>query len=161
MPLNESGRKTRERWPLEFDLAGVPRDNVTRERLLEQQRQARAPETQEETAAMNTHVVPNSFAVDYKAGNTVIDINNPPHKRYVHQEFPKMVYHHESGQTLTVQDEKQLKLALKKGFETKPAADRDYSKTNRNGVAPVKPEPSPEQLTEEEILNASAEEDEG
>ena len=81
--------------------------------------------------------VTNSFAVDYQAGETVVDINNPPKQRYVHQEFPKLMYHHESGQVVEVADEKQARLATKKGFRAEPAPSRDYSQI-KAGTAAVK-----------------------
>ena len=77
----------------------------------------------------------NSFAADYST-ETVTDINNPKPVRYVHQEFPRLVYHHENGQVMQVADDKQLKAAEKKGFSVKPAADRDYSKVTNVIVNP-------------------------
>jgi len=36
MPVNESTRRApRDRWPLAFDLEGIPRDTETRRQLLE------------------------------------------------------------------------------------------------------------------------------
>lgn len=124
MPVNESTRKLKDRWPLEFDLAGVP--TAERQKLLGQIRQ-------EGTLSENF------FAVDYQAGDFVSDINNPPKERYVYQEFPKMVYDHESGALLQVNDEKQQKAALKKGFQLKPSPRHDYSQV-KNGFAAVKGE---------------------
>ena len=109
----------------------------------------------------NVPLVQNSFAVDYQAGNNVVDINNPPQKRYLHQEFPKLVYHHESGHVLTIpagpEADKQLKLALKKGYDPKPAPDRDYSKLSRGNIAPVKAAPVAPPLTDEQLLAADDE----
>lgn len=107
--------------------------------------------------------VTNNFAVDYSQGDNVVDINNPPRKRYVHQEFPRMVYHHDSGHVLTVNNPKELKLAIKKGFQLEPAADRDYSKVKSGFVAPMKAhgEPREAALTfeDEEALQAADLED--
>ena len=134
MPLNEASRKApRERWPLEFDLTGVPRDTASRQQLLDQQHisEALPEETMSET-------VRNSFTVD-KPTVEITDINNPPHHNYnpydPKNEFPKMVYHHESGRVLNVANEKEQKAALKRGFELKPSPDRDYSRVNRAGIA--------------------------
>lgn len=85
--------------------------------------------------------VSNSFAVDYNQGEHVIDINNPKRKNYnphdPKNQFPKLLYNHESGHVLEVANEKQQTIAVKKhGFELKPAPGRDYSKV-RNGVAPT------------------------
>ena len=77
----------------------------------------------------------NSFAVDYST-ETALDINNPKTPRYVHQEFPRIVYNHDNGQVMQVADEKQLKAAEKKGFSIKPAPDRDYSKVTNVIVNP-------------------------
>ncbi len=157
MPLNESNRKTRDRWPLAFDLEGVPKETAARERLIAEQK---ALETFPEEAPdmQGTRPVPNSFAVDYQAGNNVIDINNPPTKRYVYQEFPKMLYSHESGQVLQVSDEREMKAALKKGFQTKPDSTRDYSRAIRSGsVAGLKPEAPEPILSDEDLLAADEE----
>jgi hypothetical protein len=128
MPLNESTRKTRERWPASFDIEGVPRDTATRQKHLEQK-------LQEES--MNK--VTNSFTVDKPAGPPITDINNPPHVNYnphdPKNEFPKMLYHHESGRVLNVANEKEQKAALKRGFDLKPSPHHDYSKVSRAGIA--------------------------
>lgn len=68
----------------------------------------------------------NHFAVDYNT-ETIMDINKPPQRRYVHQDFPRFVYNHDSGQVLRVDDDRQLKAAQKKGFDVKPDTRRDYS----------------------------------
>lgn len=160
MPLNESTRKTRERWPLSFDLEGIPRDTALRRRLIEEQQPT---ETEESMNSANVPLVQNTFAVDYQAGNNVVDINNPPTKRYAHQEFPKLVYHHESGHVLRIEAgpdaEKQLKLAQKKGYDTKPAPDRDYSKMSRANIAPVRIAVEAPPLTDEQLLAASDEDE--
>jgi hypothetical protein len=132
MPLNESRTKTRERWPLEFDLEGIPRhDKAERERALALRRQ------EMEFKKMNQG---NNFAVDYNNGDQVRDINNPPRKPYKHEEYPKMVYHHDSGRVLTVNDQAQEKTALKQGFQLKPSPGHDYAKVRSGMLAPVKPE---------------------
>lgn len=98
--------------------------------------------------------VTNNFAVDYNPAGTVVDINNPPQKRYIHQEFPKMVYHHESGHMLEVKSAIELKLALKRGFNEKPASDRDYHLAKPGRVAPMKlaTEPREVALSSEELV---------
>ncbi len=132
MPINESSRKTRERWPLEFDLTGVPRDNAIRQGLVLR----RQNETEDDPMT-----VTNSFAVDQPSVPEISDINNPPRKNYnphaPENQFPKVVYHHESGRVLTVASQKELAAALKRGFDLKPSPKHDYSKVGRSGVAPV------------------------
>ena len=49
--------------------------------------------------------------------------------------WPKMVYHHESGHVLKVEDERQLKVAAKRGFQEQPSPDHDYSKVKNNVAA--------------------------
>jgi hypothetical protein len=149
--IRESHRNRRDRWPLEFDLAGVPRETAERERLLREQRELE--ETEQSPMSPVTPSPTNMFAVDYQAGEHVIDINNPPTKRYVHQEFPKLVYHHESGHILQVDDEKQLKAAQKRGFKDRPASNRDYSKIAGSVAAIAEhAEPRPEELSADEMV---------
>lgn len=82
----------------------------------------------------------------------VVDINNPPRRRYVHKEFPMAMYHHDSGAVVTVQDAKQMAIALRKGYHKKPSADHDYSRIGAGGVAakaaPVEKRPQEELLEE-------------
>lgn len=104
MSINESKFKQRERWPLEFDLEGIPQEQ--RQQLME----ATLPQ--------------NTFAVDYQQGNGVTDINNPNIPRYgtaqnPHREYPKMLYH-ESHKPLVVENKKDEEKALKNGFQLKP-----------------------------------------
>jgi hypothetical protein len=155
MSIRESRSSRRERWPLAFDLEGVPRDNKLRQQLL----QDRFNISQEEIP-MSVPNVKNSFAVDKTAGimglltpeqkatlldqllkdvpqGREIDLSKPVTPPYRYQEFPKLVYHHEAGQVLEVHDEREQKAAEKKGFQCKPAPGRDYSKI-QNAVAAVK-----------------------
>ena len=141
MPLNEATRKpSRSRWPLEFDLTGVPRDTATRQQLLEQKQiLEQTPEEDSMSPAPNqTTPVRNSFTVD-KPEVVITDINNPPRQNYnphdAKNEFPKMVYHHESGRVLKVANDKEQKAAIKRGFDLKPSPNHDYSKVNRAGIA--------------------------
>lgn len=87
-----------------------------------------------------TTPVRNSFAVD-KPAVAIADINNPPRVPYNHRdpknEFPKMLYHHESGRVLTVKDAKEQKAAMKRGFALEPSPGHDYSKVSRAGIAAV------------------------
>ena len=83
--------------------------------------------------------VTNSFTVDKPAGPPITDINNPPHVNFnpfdPKNEFPKMLYHHESRRVLNVANEKEQKAALKRGYELKPSPGADYSKISRAGIA--------------------------
>ena len=139
MPINESTTKPRrERWPLAFDLEGVPRDTATRKQLLEQELQQNLEIFPEEPMSPVTPAVRNSFTVDQPTVE-IADINNPPRKNYnphdPKNEFPKMLYHHETGRVLNVANEKEQKAALKRGFDLRPSPDHDYSKVSRAGIA--------------------------
>lgn len=89
----------------------------------------------------NLPSVQNSFTVDKPSAPTITDINNPPRANYnphdPKNEFPKMLYHHGSGRVLKVNDAKEQKAALKRGFDLKPSPGRDYSKVSRAGIAAV------------------------
>lgn len=148
MPINEANRrKVREQWPLHFDLEGVPQQKSERERIMRQQQTL-----SNEDPRMSPNPQ-NRFTVDDPIGQE-LDINNPKTKRYVHQEFPRVVYHHETGHVLEVADEKQLKAAQRRGFKLEPAADRDYSNLKGSQAQPATagaqsvPELSAEELAE-------------
>lgn len=139
MPLNEASRKApRERWPLEFDLTGVPRDTRIRKNLLEEQKQK---QTEEPMSPAVRTITENRFTVDQPSTDIFItDINNPPRKPYnprdPKNEYPKMLYHHGNGRVLKVANEKEEKAALKRDFKLTPSSDFDYSKVNQNsGIA--------------------------
>jgi hypothetical protein len=170
MSLNESKhRSTRDRWPLEFDLEGVPRENDLREKLLREQRGLSLAPQEMEPSNMPV----NSFAVDKldplvreellrqllatAPVGSVIDINNPPRQRYVHQDFPRMVYHHGSLRVLVVEDAAQLKAAQKHGYKLEPAPNADYSQI-KGGIAASKQTSAPreEELTAEQLAELDA-----
>ena len=142
MPLNEASRKApRERWPLEFDLTGVPRDTRTRKNLLAEKHQEESmAQTQQSVHGVRT-ITENHFTVDQPSNDIFItDINNPPRKAYnprdPQNQYPKMLYHHGNGRVLKVANEKEEKAALKRDFKLAPSPDYDYSKVNQNsGIA--------------------------
>jgi hypothetical protein len=182
MPLNESSRKlSRERWPLEFDLTGVPRDTQTRKNLLQQKQL----QENEDIMAPVTPTITNTFTVDQPTNDAEIsDLNNPPKKNYnphdAKNEFPKMLYHHETGRVLQVgkaippsmmndsvgqeklrqQNDKEEKAAMKRGFKLKPSLDHDYSKISRAGIASPagKAEKREEELSAEELAELDEQE---
>lgn len=140
MPINEStSQARRERWPLEFDLEGVPRDTATRKQLIEQKQQEQNLSSAEEEVMTPVQKIQNHFSAEQPSVPEISDINNPPRRNYnphdAKNEFPKMVYHHESGRVLNVANEKEQKAAFKRGFELKPSPGHDYSKMSRAGVA--------------------------
>ena len=142
MPLNEASRKApRERWPLAFDLTGVPRDTRTRKNLLAEKHQEESmAQTQQSVHGVRT-ITENHFTVDQPSNDIFItDINNPPRKAYnprdPQNQYPKMLYHHGNGRVLKVGNEKEEKAALKRDFKLAPSPDYDYSKVNQNsGIA--------------------------
>jgi hypothetical protein len=149
VPIHEANHpKSRDRFPLAFDLEGVPRETADRERLLASQIEERSLNSAPAEGEPFMTPVTNSFAVDYAAGNSVIDINNPPRKPYnphdPKNEFPKMLYNHETGKVLTVASTKEEQVAIKKhGFKREPAPDREYHLAKSGMVAPMKQEAEP------------------
>ena len=107
------------------------------------------------------NLVRNHFAVDDPV-EVVTDLNNPPHKNYnpraVENQYPKMLYNHDSGKVLIVNSEKEEQLAIKKhGFQLKPDPGRDYSRARAGMVAPAKAQVEPR---EEELIAAELAEEE-
>lgn len=151
MPLNESRRKPRrEKWPLEFDLEGVPRDGAVRKQLLE-------------TLKGNPMAEPrNSFLSDKltdkigltpqqkqalfeellqeNKGGKELDLSKPvtPHYRRSDpkNDFPQLAYH-KDGRVRRVEDAEQLEATQKDGFKPEPHPAYDYS-TIRSGRALTK-----------------------
>lgn len=178
MPLNEStGKPPRERWPAQFDIEGIPRDNATRERLLEDLRNS---ETEKRTEMAQfkesadrvnvSPVPPNHFAVDDKQFANepfITDINNPPQKRYKHQEYPKILYGHEgahAGRVITIQPgpnaEKEEAAAKKKGFKEEPSPNHDYSRIRSGRAAEQTAAPPDRELTAEQLAKLDEEDPE-
>jgi hypothetical protein len=159
MPLNEASRRPRrEHYPLEFDLTGVPRDKATRDRLLQQRK-----EHQEMTA--------NSFLIDKLSDHDratlldqllqaapvgrEIDLSKPVTPRYQYKELPRLVYHHDTGAVLQVNDPAQLKAALKRGYQLEASPKHDYSKLSGANIAPLKADgPAREQALSADELAA-------
>lgn len=159
MPLHEvpRGRRGRDKWPLEFDLEGVPRDTTTRKQKLAELK-VHSTLALDEAEEQSMSPVTNSFVSD--KGSLVsalnltpaqkqklmaelqqempvgreIDLNKPQFVPNPHLAFPQMLYHHKTGHLCTVADEAQFKLAKKKGFEEKPSPDFDYSRLTRVAV---------------------------
>ena len=169
MPLNEASRKApRERWPLEFDLTGVPRDTRTRKNLLAEKHQEESmAQTQQSVHGVRT-ITENHFTVDQPSNDIFItDINNPPRKAYnprdPQNQYPKMLYHHGNGRVLKVANEKEEKAALKRDFKLAPSPDYDYSKVNQNSGIAAKAihAPREESMSAEELAALDEEDQEG
>lgn len=83
----------------------------------------------------------NHFAADYQQANKVLDINNPPRKNYnphaPENQYPKMMYHHDSSHTLIVESALEQKAAEKKGFRTDASTKYDYSKARPGRMTPL------------------------
>lgn len=119
-PLNESHLVQRERWPLSFDLEGMPNDTAVRGDRLQFQL-SREKE-------MQTRLVQNTFATNYQQA-PVIDINNPPSPypggRYKFVEFPKSLYpagYPKDRKVITVNSPEEEAKMLKKGYLLQPPA---------------------------------------
>jgi hypothetical protein len=78
---------------------------------------------------------------DQHEGIKEFDLNNPPKKQYIHQEFPKMMYR--GGERKVAQNREDEQAAMKAGWSTKPGM-------------PVA-EPEPEETEEERALRIEAE----
>ena len=52
--------------------------------------------------------------------NKEFDLNRPPQKRYIHQEYPKMLYHHDDRVSKVVQTKAQEDGLLKLGYVREP-----------------------------------------
>ena len=152
MPINESkGRRERERWPLAFDLEGIPRDTRTRQQLLEE---IREPNPQFlENEPMDVPRVKNTFAGENDpllaalspeqkqtllralladANNTAgksFDLSKPPVEPYVFREFPKCMYSRDGKQIINARDAEHEKELAKKGFLTKPPVKKQEDET--------------------------------
>jgi hypothetical protein len=179
MPVNEARRKPhRERYPLEFDLEGVPRDQATREQLLQSIKANQEPLTMTQNSFISDKSVSlvsgltevqktallNELLKTAPVGRE-IDLSKPvivPYNaRDPRNQFPQLVYHHTSGQMLKVDDDKQLKVALKRGFKAEPSPTHDYSKV-KNGVAAVKAVAAPrdEELSAEQLAELDSADEE-
>jgi|SRR5579884_1051627 len=62
------------------------------------------------------------------------DLNDPPQKPYVYEEFPRLVYHHEQRMHRAVRNEKELAEALKAGFRREPSPC-EHSELEEENVA--------------------------
>jgi hypothetical protein len=152
MPLNEStGKKRREKWPLAFDLEGVPRDNTLRRQLVENLKgnpnmaeprnsflSDKLSDQLQLTPAQKARLV-DELLKDNQGGKE-IDLSKPvtPHYRRNDpvNDFPQMAYH-KDGRVRRVEDAEGLEAAEKDGFKNEPHPNYDYS-TIRGGRALTK-----------------------
>jgi len=81
-----------------------------------------------------------------------IDLSKPIVPPYRYQEYPKIMYRHEDGGVLRIENQAQEKAAVKRGFELTASDEYDYSKIHngraqKKAVGPVRePAFSPEEL---------------
>ncbi len=120
---------TKSKWPLQFDLEGVPRDRDLRKMELERL------QGEQMSTAMNDP--------------QVIDLSNPPRQPYTFQAYPRTMYAAD-GRFVSVENEKQQAKAEKQGFQTKPYPEFDYSKIEKDRAVkrPVSDEAAPVDLSE-------------
>lgn len=151
-----SGPKTRERWPLEYDLEGIERDTKTRAQLEEQQKQ----QSQNEAAMTNRAQSSNFFV-----GGASIDLNRPPKEAYRHQEYPKMLYHQTKKDPNWLAEHKRITLYNSLHPEkpellpTVPAAFIQVNSKEEEEAAlkrgfQLKPPPDPSAKAEEEAMDS-------
>lgn len=178
MPLNEASAKPRrQRWPLEFDLEGIPRDTATRKKELEQRkltmsRNSFLSDKNEAAAAdplagISAEARANLLDLLLKEApvGKEIDLSKPIIRPYNPRDpknaFPRMVYHHETGHTLTVKNARELAAAQKRDYKLEPSLHHDYSKLP-NGYAPPKTvvEARPEDISAEDLLEEDEQESE-
>lgn len=116
MPMNEAG--------------GYRRSNLTRQQQRDQELAiyGRSPEPfmSTNTPQFNQAQLDQMRAIlaqhDSQSTGVVkeFDLNNPPVQRYVHQEYPKFVYHHDKRAEKVVHSKDQEDGFLKLGYQTKP-----------------------------------------
>ena len=88
MALNEHTR-TRSRWPVRFDIEGVPRDHRVREQKLEEENMRASAVKQK-----NEH-----------------DFSKPVIVPYQHQDFPRRIFRGKQAMTVHTQEELEKQLA--------------------------------------------------
>jgi hypothetical protein len=148
--IRETHRNPRDRWPLEFDLGGVPRDAQTRERLLEELRGEPDPEI-----PMDVPQVKNSFASDFlatltpaqkqslqkallaesTAGGKEFDLSKPPVDPYQYHEYPKCMYSPDGKVIVNARDREHEQDLLKKKYTAKPPKAKKEEDDDKGQVA--------------------------
>lgn len=151
MPINESTRRpSRERYPLAFDLEGIPRDNQLRDRLVADMRGDDRPE--QEIYPMDVPKTNNIFAGDANAlvqalaslnpaakqaltkalladaanqGGKEFDLSKPPVEPYVFREFPKAMYSPDGKKCVAVNSPDEQASYEKRKYTIKPPAKKD------------------------------------
>jgi hypothetical protein len=120
MPIHESSRRAkRDRWPMAFDLEGVPQDNAERARLLAQQQMLEAiPNSTEQEDSMKVTPTANFFATDNAPPATITDMSRPIINRVPFQEFPKALYA-KNGTSIVVKTKDEQDKKLKAGYTLK------------------------------------------
>jgi hypothetical protein len=168
--LNEAKRKPqRERHPLAFDLMGLDRKGRDREDFMQAIKEQASMSTGNsflsDKLTPEKQILLNQFLESLANGGQgkEFDLSKPPVVAYSHKAFPQVVYHHETGHVVEVANPKQLEAAKKRGFQTKPSPNHDYSQV-RNGIAAVKPaavqreaQLSAEDFTDESVEGEEAE----
>jgi hypothetical protein len=146
MPLNEASRKPRRsRWPLEFDLMGVPQSNRERQELLNaakeihQMSQYQSPSgnrflSDKQTVQLTPEkaLLLDQYLESMKMGGVgrEIDLSKPvlvaaPPGGW--PKFPCLAYHWKTGAMLQIEDADELKVVAKRGFKPSPSPEHDYS----------------------------------
>jgi hypothetical protein len=108
------------KWPIEFDLEGIPRDDQLRQTIMQER----------------------GYMAEKYVGPRDIDLNKPVTEPYFYQEFPKLVYH-KDGRVLAVDGPEAQAQAESDGFGLKPFEKHDYSHIANGKVAPRPKFPEP------------------
>ncbi len=147
MPVNESSRKSR---PRKRDGLGLW--DFSPEQIREQEK-GNTMTPQANQLAVNAQRA--QAAAEKLSKPQVIDINNPPREPYIHQEFPRAMYHHRTGHVITVQDEKEMAARKRYGFKLEPSPNHDYSQVTHGIAAKKVVDEMPELELEEDFEEES------
>lgn len=112
MPLNEAGGPKRSNLTQQQKSQAMAAIFGIEETLMSNEQQLSSQEIERMRSILAQH--------DAAKPVNEFDLNNPPKQAYRHQEFPKMVYHHESRKQKIVKDEMQLEQHLQNGWSRDP-----------------------------------------
>jgi hypothetical protein len=143
MSIRETSRNLRDRWPLQFDLEGLPRDTATREARLRELR----GQNDLEINPMNIPQVKNQFASDNDSlldaltpaqkqkllkellasnqGGQEFDLSKPPVAPYRFQEFPKAVWTPDGKKQVLARSKEHEEQLVAAGHSVKPPVQEE------------------------------------
>jgi hypothetical protein len=154
------GRLPREKWPLSFDLEGIPRETQVREQKL---KELRGETFMSDTPTMSHEQIEalREFLLlhDRNSSQNVFDLSKPPKEPYDRRgkDYPKMVYGHEGdvkGHVINVKSAEEEADALNRGYSNEPHPQHDYSRIDRNGMKAAEHESPRDEVTEDRAAAA-------